>query len=104
MVSKQQDEMRKLKDELGEKDERIQQLELELKNLRNTWRAKEMLVKVTLKKILFYDFMELTNIIGDGCMFVLLSVVVLKGQFTLKFMHYLLTLMFFKTICWYFSV
>uniref|UniRef100_A0A672P7B2 Coronin n=1 Tax=Sinocyclocheilus grahami TaxID=75366 RepID=A0A672P7B2_SINGR len=36
MVFKQQDEIRKLKDELGEKDERIRQLELELKNLRNT--------------------------------------------------------------------
>ncbi|XP_052452807.1 coronin-2B isoform X2 [Carassius gibelio] len=36
MVFKQQDEIRKLKDELGEKDERIRQLELELRNLRNT--------------------------------------------------------------------
>ncbi|XP_043084825.1 coronin-2B isoform X2 [Puntigrus tetrazona] len=35
-VYRQQDEIRKLKDELGGKDERIRQLELELKNLRNT--------------------------------------------------------------------
>lgn len=40
MVYRQQDELRKLKDELGEKDKRIRQLELELKNLRNTWRQK----------------------------------------------------------------
>jgi len=36
MFFRQQDEIRRLKDELSQKDIRIRQLQLELKNLRNS--------------------------------------------------------------------